>query len=139
MGIEPEFFEGEPSNSEGCEPAAVVSDGIAQEIADRSRIGTDGEPAAPLATLRGWVVAGEQVTRLYPDPSWAVWVEISNAKIVRQVPGCERPQDDGRSLLWVIADARVTTCRVSTAATAADATPRTEEFMMASVWPRPKP
>ncbi|MEA2370175.1 MAG: hypothetical protein QOH12_569 [Solirubrobacteraceae bacterium] len=138
MGIDTGSYESD-SEGDGSEQPPITSDFIAESIAESVRTGADGEPAKPLVTFHGWVVAGDPVTRLYPDSTFAVWLEIPTVEIVGQLPGRDRPHDDERSVLWVIADARVKTCRVSTADSAASATPPTEEFMRALIWPRPKP
>jgi hypothetical protein len=140
MGIESDSIEAALSKPDACESVGIESDAIGEAIGGAGRIGAHGEPAKPLVTLRGWVVAGDPVTRLYPDPSCVVWLEIPNCAIVRQIRGCERAHDEQRSLLWVSADALVTTCRVSSAAdSTASATPATHELMLAAIWPRPKP
>jgi len=95
----------------------------------------------PVVTLTGWVRAVDSdVTRIYSNPRFTVWIEIPTDQIVHQIPGSGRPHDDGRSVLWVVADATVTACRESTAAAFADVTPGTPDELHLEFfrWP-PKP
>jgi hypothetical protein len=49
------------------------------------------------------------------DSYCETWVEIPKDKVVHQVPGSQRPNDEGRSVVWVEADALVTRWRRRTA------------------------
>jgi hypothetical protein len=60
--------------------------------------------------------------------------------IVHQLKGSDRPHDDGRSVIWVYAEAILTACRRATAETVADVTPETPDqtHLEYFKWP-PKP
>jgi hypothetical protein len=121
---------------------AVESDAIA--IGVTGAYGADDYAAGrrPVVTLTGWVKAVDgEVTRIYSNARFTVWIEIPTDQIVHQIPGAERTHDDGRSVLWVVADATVTACRETTAAAVADATPDAPDTMRLAmfIWPPPKP
>jgi hypothetical protein len=64
--------------------------------------------AAPVVTFCGWVKTDGDSLRLFTDPWFVEWLEIPTSAVVHQVKGVERPHDEFRSTLWVLASADVT-------------------------------
>jgi hypothetical protein len=70
----------------------------------------------PVVAFCGWVQDDNGVSiRIYDDPCFDEWFEIKLADVVHQVPGTARPHDEGRSAIWVRADAAIKKCRSGTA------------------------
>lgn len=68
-------------------------------------------------TFRGWLGPGEGAGatnyRLYVSPWGERWLELRETDIVHQQPGSQ--SQDGSSILWVKAEARITSCRTDKA------------------------
>jgi hypothetical protein len=58
-----------------------------------------------------------QTLRIYLNSSFDYWLEVERDKVRSQMP--HRPEDEGRSLVWVDANAIMTRCRSSLAGTTA--------------------
>jgi len=113
---------------------------IVAALGARVRVGESGESGKPLVSFHGWVEVDDQVTRIYPDSSFAEWLEIPTNRVVYRLNGCERSHDEGRSVLWVVGDARVRACTVRTAQEIADSSPEVPLTMrmMLLHWPPPR-
>ena len=91
---------------------AIEEDDVARSLP----AGRGGVPKPAVVTFIGWVKSeGEDTFCLVDDSYCETWVEIPKDKVVHQVPGSQRPNDEGRSVVWVQADALVIRWRRRTA------------------------
>ena len=90
---------------------AFAIDDVAQKIGPKQPDGTVQHTEA--VTFRGWLGEGEGAAtnyRLYTSPWGERWLELTEADIVHQ-----QQLDDGSSIIWVHAEAKITKCRSSEA------------------------
>lgn len=87
---------------------AVESDDAALGVTTDAAGNERDLQAEPVVTFCGWVKTDGETLRLFTDPWFVKWLEIPTAAVVHQVKGVERPHDEGRSTLWVLASADVT-------------------------------
>jgi hypothetical protein len=73
-----------------------------------------GTGDAGAVKLEGWLAMGEaeKTFRLFTAADFLHWVEIAADDLVHQIPGEDRKDHgEGRSVIWVKHDARITWCR----------------------------